>query len=320
MKRLHGGAGDQSLLDFSENVNFLGPPAGVLAVLAEPAKHILRYPSADAGPLKEAVARRYGIPSECVLAGNGASELIYLVAALFRGCPGRVVTPAFTEYEDACEAFGIRLEGASPEVTFVGNPSSPEGRLRPRGEILELPGVRVVDEAFIDFAGERESLLREAASDSKLIVLRSLTKFYAIPGLRVGFAVSVPEVVRRLQALQPPWSVNALAQRAGAAALADRAHGERTLCELTQERERLRRELSAFGLGPLPSDANYLLCRVPDASALERALRGHGIAVRNCDSFTGLEKNRYLRFAVRKGSENERLLAVLQEICPKCPD
>jgi len=314
MKRLHGGAGTASILDFSENVNFVGPPARVLAVLSEASRHVGRYPSADAAPLRDAVAQRYGISADCVLAGNGASELIYLVAALFRGRSGHVVTPAFTEYEDACEAYGIGLDPGAPEITFVGNPSSPDGRLRPRSDILSLPGIRVVDEAFIDFAGGRESLLADAATDPRLIVLRSLTKFFALPGLRIGFAVAVPETIRRLKALQPPWSVNALAQLAGVAALQDRSTAERTLRELPGNREELRQGLSRLGIDPLASETNYVLCRVPDAGALERALRVRGIAVRNCDSFTGLEPNRFLRLAVRAPDENRRLLAVLAEI------
>jgi len=314
MKRLHGGAGDPSILDFSENVNFVGPPAEVLAVLSDARHQVGRYPSADATPLRDAVAQRYDIAPDCVLAGNGASELIYLTAALFRGRKGRVVTPAFTEYEDACGAYEIALGASAPDVTFVGNPSSPEGRLRPRREILSLPGVRVVDEAFIDFAGGRESLLPDAAKDPRLIVLRSLTKFFALPGLRIGFAVAVPETIRRLKLLQPPWSVNALAQLAGVAALKDASTAERTLRELPGIREELRQGLSRLGIDPFASDTNYVLCRVPDAGALERALRSRGIAVRNCDSFTGLEPNRFLRLAVRAPDENRRLLTTLAEI------
>jgi threonine-phosphate decarboxylase len=311
MKRLHGGASDPSLLDFSANVNFLGPPQAVRELLTDATRHVLRYPSADAHPLREALARHYGIPLDCVIAGNGASELIYLVASLFRGRRGRVVTPAFTEYEDACEAYGIPLGPEPPDLTFVGNPSSPEGRLRPQAEILSLPGVRIVDEAFIDFARGRESLLHAATVDPRLIVLRSLTKFYALPGLRIGFAVATPGIIRQLLLLQPPWSVNELAQLAGVAALGDVDYAERTCLELPAIREELRTGLAAAGLDPFPSETNYILCRVADGAALQQRLRARGIVARNCDSFTGLEPNRFLRFAVRSPEENRRLLAAL---------
>lgn len=318
MNRLHGGAKDPSLLDFSANVNFLGPPDGVRALLAGAADHVERYPSADAAPLRAALARHHRVPEDCILAGNGASELIYLVAALHRGRRGRVLTPAFTEYEDACEAFDIGLGAAAPELTFVGNPGSPDGRLLPKKDILALPGIRIVDEAFIDFAGGRESLIADAAKDPGIIVLRSLTKFYALPGLRIGFLVAVPDTIRALKRLLAPWTVNQLAQLAGIAAIQDSAYAERTLRDLPPAREELRTGMSALGLDPSPSDTNYMLCRVRDAAALGTSLLARGIAIRNCDSFTGLEPNRYVRIAVRAPAENRRLLAALGELrgCP----
>lgn len=237
MKRPHGGVPDPFVLDFSASINPLGPPPAVQAVLARAGELAVRYPSVDAEEFCEAVSRHHGIPQACVLAGNGASELIYLVARLWAGRRGRVQTPAFTEYEDACEAEGVSLEeGGVPEVTFLGIPSNPEGRLLRRDEVLDLPGTLVVDEAFMEFAGDRESLVDRAAVDPRVIVLRSLTKFYAIPGLRLGYLVAVPETVERLRRHQPPWSVNALASAAGRAALADRAYAERTV-------ERVREEL-----------------------------------------------------------------------------
>lgn len=318
MKRLHGGASDPNLLDFSANVNPLGMADGVKAALLEGAARVERYPSPDAKAFASAVARHHGIATDCVLPGNGASELIYLVARLFAGRPGQVVVPAFTEYEDACEASGI-VFSETPYVTFVGNPSSPEGRLTRREAILALRGTLVVDEAFMDFTDERESLLSRAAEDPRLIVLRTLTKFYAIPGLRLGYLVAVPETVARLRRLQPPWSVNALAEAAGIAALKERDYGEFTRRFVRERRDELVKGLLAAGLEPRPSVTNYVLCRVPDAAFLCAELLKRGIAARNCDSFTGIEKNRFVRFAVRKRSENERLIAALREICQQCP-
>ena len=319
MKRLHGGASDPTLLDFSANVNPLGPPDGVRAVLADGATRVDRYPTADTREFATAVARHHGIPLECVLPGNGSSDLIYLVARLFWGRRGRVVVPAFTEYEDACEASGISLDHRAPEFTFVGNPSSPEGRLLSREDVLRLEGTLVVDEAFMDFVGDRESLVHCAAEDPRLIVLRTLTKFYAIPGLRLGYLVSVPETVSNLRRLQPPWSVNALAEAAGLASLREHDYAQFTRRFVQERREELLAGLKLAGLEPLPSVTNYILCRVPDAALLCGELLKRGIVARNCDSFTGLEKNRYVRFAVRKRSENERLLAALKEICEQCP-
>jgi len=319
VKRLHGGASDPSLLDFSANVNPLGIPDRVRAVLADGASRVERYPTPDAREFAAEVARRHGIPVRCVLPGNGSSDLIYLIARLFAGRPGRVIVPAFTEYEDACLASGIDLGETAPEVTFLGNPSSPEGRLLSQEEVLRWEGTRVVDEAFMDFVGDRESLLRRAAEDPRLMVLRTLTKFYAIPGLRLGYLVAVPETISKLRLLQPPWSVNALAEAAGLAALEEEEYAEFSRRFVRERREELSKELTLSGLEPLPSVTNYILCRVADAAYLCAELQKRGIVARNCDSFTGLEKNRYVRFAVRKRSENERLIAALKGICDQCP-
>ncbi len=319
MNRPHGGAADPRLLDFSASINPLGPPDSVRAVLDRGVELALRYPSIDADGFCAAAARRHGVPRGCVLAGNGSTDLIYLVARLFAGARAQVVVPAFTEYEDACKAAGIAVNRGRTDLTFVGNPTSPDGRVLPREQVHRLPGTVAVDEAFMDFVGDRESLASEAPRDMRLIVIRSLTKFYAIPGLRIGYLVAAPGIISRLRRLQPPWSVNALAAAAGAAVLADREYAERTRRAVRALRERLARGLAEAGLWPLPSEANFILCRVRDAAALCGELLRRGIAARNCDSFTGLEPNRHVRFAVRTDAENGRLLAALKEIAERCP-
>ena len=319
MKRPHGGAPDPGLLDFSANINPLDPPDAVRAVLSDGTALISRYPTPDAREFTAAAARHHDVGPECVLAGNGSSDLIYLVARLFSNRCAQVIVPAFTEHEDACEASDIRLDAPTPELTIVGNPSSPEGRLHRREEILAHPGSLVVDEAFMDFANDQESLVSRAATDPRLIVLRTLTKFYAIPGLRLGYLIAVPETIVKLRRLQPPWNVNALAEAVGIAVLKDHEYAHFTRRFVRGRREDLIRGLGALGFEPSASVTNYVLCRVSDAAFLCHELLKKGIAARNCDSFTGLERNRYVRFAVRKRSENERLLAELRGICRQCP-
>jgi threonine-phosphate decarboxylase len=319
VKREHGGNPDPKILDFSANVNPLGPPKAVLDLFGRGADFLGKYPSLDAGEFCAAAASHHRIPRECVLAGNGSTDLIYLLTRLFEGQRVRVVVPAFTEYEDACEAAGIAVNEGEPDVTFLANPTSPEGRLIPRDEILGHPGRLVVDEAFMDFVGEEESLVGRAAEDSRLIVMRTLTKFYAIPGLRLGYLVAAPGTVSRLRRWQPPWSVNALAISAGIVSLADWEYAERTRLKVNGLREDLIKGLAESNLEPMPSLTNFILCRVPDAEFLCRELLARGIAARNCDSFTNLEMNRYVRFAVRAGDDNCRLIQAVMEIREKCP-
>ncbi len=319
MKREHGGTLDPAVLDFSANVNPLGPPIAVRALFGQGTDLVTKYPSPDAREFCEAVASHHHISENCVLAGNGSTDLIYLLTRLFVGRKVRVIVPAFTEYEDACEAAGIAVNEGEPDVTFLANPTSPDGRLGPHDEILSQPGELVIDEAFMDFVGERESLVNRAAKDPRLIVLRTLTKFYAIPGLRLGYLVAVPEIISKLRCFQPPWSVNALAISAGIASLADREYAENTRLKIGELRENLITDLAGSNVEPIPSQTNFIVCRVPDAGFLCRELLDRGIAPRNCDSFTNLEKNRYVRFAVQTAEENNRLIMAVREIMEKCP-
>ncbi|MEE9240932.1 MAG: aminotransferase class I/II-fold pyridoxal phosphate-dependent enzyme, partial [bacterium] len=170
MKRRHGGAFDPLTLDFSASINPLGPPGSVRSVLDRGMELVSKYPTPDAAELCQAIALHHGIPRECVLAANGASDLVYLLARLFQDERAEVVVPAFTEYEDACEAVGISVNEGRCTITFLGNPTNPEGRLLPREEILSRPGKLIVDEAFMDFTDGRESLLLQAAGDERIVV------------------------------------------------------------------------------------------------------------------------------------------------------
>jgi len=315
MKRIHGGTTDPALLDFSANVVAWGPPRGVAPLLERELKRVASYPSINATPLRQAIARFHHIPQETILVGNGSSELIYLTANLFSRKGGaRVITPAFTEYQDACEAMGMRVNCGDEAVTFLGNPNNPDGSLKTKAEILKLKGTLVVDEAFIDFAGDQESLLHEATQNPRLIVLRTLTKFYALAGLRVGYLVAAPEIVKQLKELQPPWSVNSLAILAGIEALNDKSYQIQTKCLIEEERAILFQNLKKVGLNPTPSVANFILCHVPDAKWLCEELLKKKMVLRNCDSFDGLENNRFVRIAVRTCEENNFLCQTLETI------
>jgi threonine-phosphate decarboxylase len=317
VRRAHGGSCDPGVLDFSANLNPLGPPRAVRELLAGDLLAAAgRYPSADARELCAAIARHHGVPRESVIAGNGASELLYLIARCFAGRRAFVQVPAFTEYEDACLAHGVELvsDPRAADAVFLGNPASPGGELVAAGEWVETPGTLIVDESFMGFTDERESLVRRAARDPRCIAVRSLTKLYAIAGLRAGYAIADPDRVRELRAVQPPWSVNQIAAEASIAALADRAYLDETRLRVAELRTELAAGLALLGLEPSRSATNYLRCSVPDAAALCTELLRRGIAARDCSSFSGLAPNRHVRFAVRGRADNERLLAARAEL------
>ncbi len=335
------------VLDFSVSVHPLGPPDGLREHLASRPEDVTRYPDRRCEDLRAAAVRRFGFPPECFLAGNGSAELIDLV--LRAGPYSRLVLspPDFGLY-DALSPGGLAVHrvprdpqtGYSVAVPRLvqavlpgdlvvfsnpGNPSAaaaPAERLAPLlDRCTEVGALLVVDEAFADFCPE-VSLLDRVAGSTALVVLRSLTKFYAIPGLRVGFLAGHPERVDRLAALQVPWSVNGPAQAAGAYCLGQPAWDRLAREFVEEERGRTSQALGSIpGIEPLPSRANYLLLRLtppaPGATALYRNLARRGILVRHCGSF-GLGEG-YVRIGLRTPEENDRLVAALRgATAPAC--
>jgi len=348
----HGGnrwelleAGLPEVLDFSASINPLGPPPGLRERVDRAWAQVVHYPPRDASRLVGAVGRHHGVPTDAVLVGNGSAELIDLCLRSLE--PRRVVTcpPDFGLYERLAPpgaglvavprrerwAFGLDLEALARTVgpgdlVILSNPSNPAGSAEAPEDLeavarrcAKVGAVLVVDEAFADFCPE-VSLVRRAPGHRALIVLRSLTKFYAIPGLRVGFAVAPPGLAARIRTRQVPWSVNTLAQEAGAYCLGlPAAWAQESLAYVDRARAALREALGRIpGLTPLPSRTNYLLVGLeppaPGATDLYRRLYRRGVLVRHCGSF-GLGE-RYVRIAVRTDPECRRLVAALEAAGP----
>ena len=340
----HLGVQPEELLDFSASINPLGPAPGVREAVGAAFDRLVHYPDSEAAELREALARHHGLVPEHICVANGSTELIYLMPRLVSGRRGLVIAPPFSEYARSLLREGWTVDyldlspdggfSLSPEalerrladgydLLFLGNPGNPTGKLITRGEIAALfqlcrrhGAFLVIDEAFIDFS-EEESAKSLVAGTGGGVVLRSLTKFYAIPGLRLGYAVGCREVIARLAALRAPWSVNTLAQAAGLASLADPAYAARTRGFIAAERERLAAGLTALpGLSVYPSAANYLLVRLGGgltAGELAAGLLAARILIRDCASFRGLDE-RFFRVAVRSREENDRLVDAVAEL------
>lgn len=335
----HGGAPpDAGVLDFSVNSNPLGPAPAVLAACRAAA--VDRYPAPHAAPLRAALADALGLVPEQVLVGNGSSELLWLLALAYleRGDRVLVAGPTFGEYARAARLLGAEVtelraraadgfqpdlaalvaavEALRPRLTFLCNPNNPTGRYLPREAVAALlaavPGLLVLDEAYVDFV-EGAWDVRSLLADPRLVVLRSLTKSHALAGLRLGYALAAPATIAHLQAVQPPWSVNAVAIAAGRAALGAGAHvaaGRRLArAAVAYLGEQLRR----LGWTPLPTAANFLLVAVGDAPATTAALRQRGLQVRDCTSF-GLPA--YIRLGARPLAECAALVAAAESLAP----
>jgi histidinol-phosphate/aromatic aminotransferase/cobyric acid decarboxylase-like protein len=313
-------------VDFAVNV-WPGPvPAGLRAAMIE-ALDGGRYP--DEWPAKAAIGRRHSRPAEEVLLANGSCDVFWLLAAL---APRHAVCihPSFTEPEAALRVAGVPVTRvlrrpptweldpaavpADADLVVLGNPNNPTGNLDPAEAVASLaaPGrVLVVDEAFIDFVpAERESLAARRDLPG-LVVVRSLTKLWALPGVRAGYALASADLVVHLAESRQPWSVNAAACAALEWCAGNRGASERVARQLAQARDELVRGLRVLGLEPFPSVANFLLLELP-AGGVE-SLAERGIAVRPAASFPGLDK-RHVRIAVRPPADNAKLLDALAEV------
>jgi cobyric acid synthase CobQ/L-threonine-O-3-phosphate decarboxylase len=333
------GRAEADLLDFSANINPLGPPEWLRSVISAEVERLPHYPDPDCSALVEALADRYGVGADEVVAGNGASELLFLLPRALGRTRALVLVPAYVDYAKAALQAGLSVasrplagwggEAAAAErldddvlretLVFLGRPNNPTGAVW-EAEALRQWAARhpttvfAVDEAFGDFVEDFDSLT--CRRPPNVVVLLSLTKMFAIPGLRLGALVAEPPLVRRLRELQPSWSVNALAQAVGVAAARDVAHPARTRAYVREQRERLLAGLRGLpGLAPYPSAANFVLVRSDrpdlDASALAKRLLADGIAIRVCENFEGLD-GRFFRLAVRTAQENDRLLEALR--------
>ena len=325
-----------AVIDFSASTNPLGPSPRVGEALATLA--VGRYPDDDAVAVRQALATQTGLDSSCLLAGNGSSELIWLLALAYLDPGDRVlvVGPTFGEYARAARiggaavtewradaATGFRpdvpvlcaiIQRLKPRIIFLCNPNNPTGVLLRRAEIERLlsatTGLLVLDEAYIGFVEEPPETL-DLIHDGRLAVLRSLTKDYALTGLRLGYVAASPAVIDALRQVRPPWTVNAAAQAAGIAALADIAHLGRSLAVLAEAKASLLAELSRLGLHVTPPAANFLLVAVGDGAAFRRQLLHQGCVLRDCASF-GLPA--HVRIGVRTLPECRRLVGAIAAV------
>ena len=328
----------EDLLDFSANINPLGYPAGVPEAVQAALVDLVHYPDRRCFELRRDLARYHGLLPEEILVGNGSTELIYLVVRALQPARALIVAPAFSVYQEALEMARVPYEfhltresgrftleqlpeAPAAELVFLANPASPSGALLSPERLLswlkawDAAGVFVaLDEAFIDFV-EEASLKTSLRQFPRLILLRSFTKFFAIPGLRLGYLLAAPELIARLAAMQEPWSVSTLAQAVGRACLQDQDYMARTRSLVSEARRHLYQGLQALpGLTPFPGEANYLLAKLTlpgwTARRLREGLLSRGIIIRDASNFKGLDE-RYIRVAVRRLEDNDRLLAAL---------
>jgi len=330
------------VLDFSANINPLGPPQTVFSAIenALTPTSLRVYPDAHAF-LRAIVNKHILMPDEIVV-GSGVASLIFAVIHALSPKRVLILEPAFAEYSRASAAVNAQVttallteeRGFTPDfaslvndikerqfdLVILNSPHNPTGALYPRDAMLSLIDAAeehntavLLDEAFIDYASQ-ESLVSLAPTKSHLVVLRSLTKFYAMPGIRIGYAVTNAKLAAKVKGQIDPWSVSTVALEAGCAALAADEFSAESCRLNTIAREDFASALCGIGLEVLPSAANFLLAKLPHGSGgdLQTWLDSERILIRRCDSFHGLS-DEFIRMAVRSGSDNDRLVSLIEK-------
>ncbi|MGO9016068.1 MAG: threonine-phosphate decarboxylase CobD [Dissulfurispiraceae bacterium] len=349
----HLGLKEHEIIDFSASINPLGVPNSVLAGIRDTMKYLHNYPDPDARLFTLSLAKNFAINPELILCGNGSTELIYLVIRALMPERILIPAPTFSEYEvaagerreivryalNAKDNFAINpdtfikaMAGGSSslsqkmalptsvDMVFLCNPNNPTGSILRKSDMLKIADAAktlkchlVVDEAFVDFSPD-DSLINEVEGNPYLIVLRSLTKFYALSGLRVGYGVFPLKLIDLIKKHKEPWTVNTLAQVAGTEAINDEAYKTETFRIIKNERKTLEDGFRLLKIHYFPSEANFYLIRMDNAQDIIDTLGEKGILIRGCSNFRGLDAS-YARVAVKSNRDNMRLLKELAYIC-----
>ena len=325
------------MVDFSENCNPEGPPQTVVDSWAALAGQLHRYPDPAGEPFLSRVAAFHGMSVESMIVGNGAAEILSLIAGRYQGKRAIVVHPTFSEYEAtlranaveieriiALEADGFalpvhsierKLKGAS--VLYICTPNNPTGVMPTKADLLSLIEKAgeadcevVLDEAFIDFVDEGRSFIQKVSAFPHCMVVRSMTKMYAIPGIRLGYAVAHSAVISELKSRAPHWNVNGVAAAIGALCLDEEAYRGRAIRHAAEQRVKMTTFLQSYGCIVTDSHANFLSFRLReglDARELYVDMLKRGIVLRHSGNFVGMD-GRWLRI----GMKGERELGQLK--------
>jgi threonine-phosphate decarboxylase len=331
----------REIIDFSVNLNPLGIPDLIRSNWNDLIKKVKDYPSVNGNGIVRFFNKKTGVPESEILAGNGSTELIYLIPRTLAFKNVLILAPSFHDYERASILAGAsvkRLElkpedgfimpsigsfekkMADVDAVWLGRPNNPTATLLPKNIILDLAEQYpetyfIIDEAFIQFVDnwKEESLILNTGH-SNILVIQSLTKFYAVAGLRAGGIIGREDVINNLRENKEPWSVNGIAEKVAYLLMDCDEYEKNTAVYIQRERERIYNKLEKIkDIDPFISCANFFLCRWNRTDNLDDLivyLLKNGVYIRDCRNFAGLENN-FFRFGMRSIEENNLLLSLL---------
>ncbi len=344
MKKLHGGdiySLDKKVVDFSSNINPLGIPQEIILEIKNNIYNIQVYPDSECRELRYVISEKEGVDTDFIICGNGAAELIFNIVLALKPRNVLFTAPTFSEYERAVDIFSagkkyyilkeennfdihediIDYIDDDTDIVFICNPNNPTGRCAEKETILKIiekcgkvNAVLVVDECFMDFVYnyEKYHAVDYINDYDNLIIIKAFTKMYAIPGLRLGYAICRNRsIIENIYLSRQPWNVSLLAQKAGTAAFKNVDFTKKTLEYILREKQYIKKEFERLGVKYFNSDANFILFK--NEREFDKKIIKYNILIRNCENFRGLCEG-YYRIAVKKHSENIKLIEAIEAI------
>ena len=322
--------GDKVKINFSSNIYQKADLRGLEDYLSQHLDAIRHYPAPVAQELEEMIANKLGVPNGMVMVTSGANEAIYLIAQLYHGWASIIPQPTYHEYEDACKMFGHLISYDRTDnleilpqdrIYWICNPDNPTGNVILKPLLMRIIKqnsryLYVLDQSYADYTIQKVIKAKDIVNCYNAIIIRSLSKKYCIPGLRLGYLVASPIIIDRLRQIRQPWTVNTLAIEAGKYLM---EHNPKVLPEMhiyLTEAQRLKSELQNIeGLMVMDTFTHYMLVNIDWATSLELKnwlIEHHGILIRDASNFHGLDDHCF-RVAAQMPDENDALIAAIKE-------
>ena len=334
----------EKLIDFSANINPLGLNENVKKRIIEAMEEINIYPDITYYNLKKSISNYEKIKLDYLTLGNGAAEVIFNLVRAINPKKALLLAPTFGEYEEALLSINSKIEyymlnegnnwdididildkiNKEIDMIFICNPNNPTGKLTTRKLILKVLEkakdyncIVAIDESFLDFVKENEdyTLINYIEDYKNLFIIKSLTKFFAMPGLRIGYGITGDKtLINKINSISVPWNINVLAEKSAIKALEEKEYINNTINYIENEKDRFYYELCKFKhLKILKPSVNYIMFKVNKNIDLKEEMMKENIIIRSCSNYIGLD-NKYYRVAVRKREENEKFIDILKKI------